>query len=55
VLTLRGARIAEITSFITRTIELPDGLSFETWPEQAADPARVALYYEAFGLPDRLD
>jgi RNA polymerase sigma-70 factor (ECF subfamily) len=55
VLTLRGARIAEITSFITRTIELPEDLSFETWPEQAADPARLALYYEAFGLPDRLD
>jgi RNA polymerase sigma-70 factor (ECF subfamily) len=55
VLTLRGARVAEITSFITRTIELPDGLTFETWPEQPADPARLALYYEAFGLPDRLD
>jgi RNA polymerase sigma-70 factor, ECF subfamily len=55
VLTLRGARIAEITSFITRTIQLPDDLSFETWPEQATDPARLALYYEAFGLPDRLD
>jgi RNA polymerase sigma-70 factor (ECF subfamily) len=55
VLTLRGDRIAEITSFITRTIELPDDLGFETWPEQPADPARLALYYEAFGLPDRLD
>ncbi len=55
VLTLRDARISEITSFITRTIELPDGLSFDTWPDQPADPARLARYYEAFGLPDRLD
>jgi RNA polymerase sigma-70 factor, ECF subfamily len=55
VLALRGERIAEITSFITRTIELPDDLTFATWPHQPADPARHALYYEAFGLPDHLD
>jgi RNA polymerase sigma-70 factor (ECF subfamily) len=55
VLTLRGALITEVTSFITRTIELPEGLSFETWPQQPADPARLARYYGAFGLPDRLD
>ena len=55
VLTVRDARISEITSFITRTIELPEDLSFATWPDQPADPARLALYYEAFGLPDRLD
>jgi len=55
VLTLRDARIAQITSFITRTIDLPDDLSFRRWPKEPVDPRSAAAYFEAFGLPDRLD
>jgi RNA polymerase sigma-70 factor, ECF subfamily len=54
VLTLEGAQIKEITSFITRSRlgRVPE--FYMRWPEQAVDPARVAEF-EAFGLPGRLD
>jgi RNA polymerase sigma-70 factor (ECF subfamily) len=55
VLTLRGDRIADITSFINRTTQLRAGDDFLQWPHYPADPARAAAYFEAFGLPDRLD
>jgi RNA polymerase sigma-70 factor (ECF subfamily) len=55
VLTLREDRIADVTSFITRTTRLPDGEDFSSWPHRPHDPARVAAYFEAFGLPERLD
>jgi RNA polymerase sigma-70 factor (ECF subfamily) len=55
VLTLRGERIAEITSFINRTTRLRDGDDFLKWPHYPPDRARAAAYFEAFGLPDRLD
>jgi RNA polymerase sigma-70 factor, ECF subfamily len=55
VLTLRGDRIADITSFINRTTQLHDGDDFLRWPHYPEDPARAAAYFEAFGLPDRLD
>jgi RNA polymerase sigma-70 factor (ECF subfamily) len=55
VLTLRGDRIADITSFINRTTQLRDGDDFLSWPHYPEDPARAAAYFEAFGLPDRLD
>jgi RNA polymerase sigma-70 factor (ECF subfamily) len=54
VLTLRGDRICDITSFITRTTDLPDGATFLHWPYQPDDPARLALCFERFGLPVRL-
>jgi len=55
VLTLRGDRIADITSFINRTTQLRDGDDFLQWPHYPADPARAAAYFAAFGLPDVLD
>jgi RNA polymerase sigma-70 factor (ECF subfamily) len=54
VLTLRGDRIAAITSFINRTTRLRDGDDFLQWPHYPADPARAAAYFGAFGLPERL-
>ncbi len=54
VLTLRGDRIAEITSFITRAIAGRDREYYARYPEQALDPARLAAF-ERFGLPGRLD
>jgi RNA polymerase sigma-70 factor, ECF subfamily len=51
VLTLRGDRIAEITSFITRSLTDGDDPRF---PEQPID-ARWLAAVERFGLPGRLD
>jgi RNA polymerase sigma-70 factor (ECF subfamily) len=55
VLSLRGERIAEITSFIVRTPRLPDGVSVLRWPDYPADPEQLRAYFGRFGLPDRLD
>jgi RNA polymerase sigma-70 factor (ECF subfamily) len=55
VLTLRGDRIADITSFVNRTTRLRAGDDFLSWPHYPPDPARATAYFEAFGLPDRLD
>jgi RNA polymerase sigma-70 factor, ECF subfamily len=55
VLTLEGARIKEVTAFITRSTDAPDRDFFARWPEQPTDPAKVAAVFERFGLPSRLD
>ena len=55
VITLEGARISNVTAFVVRSTEEPDGEAYERWPEQAADPRRLASTFERFGLPDRLD
>lgn len=54
VFTLRGGQIADITAFVTRTAPDPESRVLARWPDQPADPARVAVF-ERFGLPDRLD
>jgi RNA polymerase sigma-70 factor, ECF subfamily len=53
VLTLEGERIKEVTAFVVRTLDTPDGYS--RWPEYAADTDRVRSIFECFDLPDRLD
>jgi hypothetical protein len=53
VIALAGAKIKEITAFVVRTADTPDGYS--RWPEYAADPSRVQAVFERFGLPDRMD
>jgi RNA polymerase sigma-70 factor, ECF subfamily len=53
VLTLDGERIKEVTAFIVRVTEVPDG--YARWPDHAADPRRVQSVFQAFGLPDHLD
>jgi len=55
VLTLDGARIKEITSFITRSALSRDRDFYERWPEQRIDALTVAAAFERFGLPGRLD
>jgi RNA polymerase sigma-70 factor, ECF subfamily len=54
VLTLEGARIKEVTAFITRSTDAPDRDFFARWPEQPIDPAKVVAVFERFGLPSRL-
>ena len=53
VLTLAGEKIKEITAFVVRTADTPDGYS--RWPEYAADPGRIRSVFERFGLPDHVD
>jgi RNA polymerase sigma-70 factor (ECF subfamily) len=55
VLTLEGARIRDITAFITRTTELGDPRAFERWPDYPVDPVKVTAVFERCGLPARLD
>ena len=52
VISLEGERIKEITAFVVRPADTPDGYS--RWPEYAPDPRRVQSVFERFGLPDRL-
>jgi RNA polymerase sigma-70 factor, ECF subfamily len=55
VLTVRGDRIAEITSFITRALaDRDDPEYYARYPEQAGDPAKTAAF-ERLGLPARID
>ena len=53
-LTLRGDRIAEITSFITRTTDVSEAEDAR-WPEHAQDDARAERLFARSGLPLRLD
>jgi RNA polymerase sigma-70 factor (ECF subfamily) len=54
VLTLRGARIKEVTAFLTRSTQDPDRRVLARLPEQPADRLRLVATFERFGLPDEL-
>jgi RNA polymerase sigma-70 factor (ECF subfamily) len=55
VLTLRGDLISDVTAFVARSIEPTERQAYARWPEQPADPERVAGVFENFGMPDRVD
>jgi RNA polymerase sigma-70 factor (ECF subfamily) len=56
VLTLDGAKIKEVTSFITRSTLSRDELFYQRYPEQPLeDESKILAAFERFGLPDRLD
>ena len=55
VLTLRDARISDVTAFIARAADDPDRRVLARLPEQPYDPLRLAAAFERFGLPERLD
>jgi RNA polymerase sigma-70 factor (ECF subfamily) len=54
-LTLRGARISDVTAFVTRSTQLPERHVYARWPEQPYDPLRLETAFDRFGLPSRLD
>jgi len=54
VLSFDGDKITDITSFITRTTELPDD-AFNRWPDHPPDVDRISELFVRFGLPARLD
>jgi RNA polymerase sigma-70 factor (ECF subfamily) len=53
VLTLDDEGISEVTSFITRSAPAPERQHLARWPEEPADPRRIAVF-NRFGLPDEL-
>ena len=52
VFTFRGEEIADVTCFVTRTM---DDADFGRWPDEPVDPDRAQAYFGRFGLPDRID
>jgi RNA polymerase sigma-70 factor, ECF subfamily len=54
VLTFRGELISDVTAFVSRATDIPDGESYARWPDEAIDPARLYATFENFGLPARL-
>jgi RNA polymerase sigma-70 factor, ECF subfamily len=52
VLTYRGAKVSDITSFITRREPAPELLDQARWPDEPIDPLRDI--FGRFGLPDEI-
>jgi RNA polymerase sigma-70 factor (ECF subfamily) len=55
VLTLRGEQISDVTAFICRSTESDDPESYRRFPEEPIDAERLAVTFESFGVPARLD
>jgi RNA polymerase sigma-70 factor, ECF subfamily len=55
VLSFRGERISDVTAFVARSTEIPDGESYARWPDESLDPERLYATFESFGLPERLE
>jgi RNA polymerase sigma-70 factor (ECF subfamily) len=55
VLTLRGARISDVTAYIARSTESRDPETYRRWPEEPMVPEKFVDYFERFGLSERLD
>ena len=55
VLTLRGSQVSDVTAFINRATDAPDGEAYERFPDQPFDLERLEGTFGRFGLPDRLD
>jgi RNA polymerase sigma-70 factor, ECF subfamily len=55
VLTFRGERISDVTAFVARTTDIPDGESYARWVDEPIDPTRLYATFESFGLPERLE
>jgi RNA polymerase sigma-70 factor, ECF subfamily len=55
VLTFRGDRISDVTAFVARATDIPDGESYARWPDESVDPERLYAAFQSFGLPERLE
>jgi RNA polymerase sigma-70 factor, ECF subfamily len=54
-LTLDGARISAITTFIARSTESREQEYYDRWPERPVDLDALAAWFARFGLPARAD
>jgi RNA polymerase sigma-70 factor (ECF subfamily) len=48
-------KIAQIDSFIVRSIDVPDDYDFQRYPDQPPNPQSLEGTFERHGLPQRLD
>jgi RNA polymerase sigma-70 factor (ECF subfamily) len=55
VLTLRGTQLAEITAFVTRSVEAQDRDAYTYWPQLPTEPAQLSALFDRFGLPAELE
>jgi RNA polymerase sigma-70 factor (ECF subfamily) len=55
VLTLRGDKVADVVAFAVRSIEPEEREKYHRWVDQPADEERLAIAFERFGMPPRLD
>jgi RNA polymerase sigma-70 factor (ECF subfamily) len=55
VLTLRGAKVADIVAFAVRSIEPSEREAYARWVDQPVDETRLESTFDRFGLPARLD
>ncbi len=53
VITLEGEQIKDVTAFVVRVANTPDG--YARWPDYPPSPELVHAVFERFGLPGRLD
>jgi RNA polymerase sigma-70 factor (ECF subfamily) len=54
VLSFRASQISDVTAFIIRSTEATEPEAYERFPEQPADPRRLAGAFGRFDLPERL-
>jgi RNA polymerase sigma-70 factor (ECF subfamily) len=54
VLSLHGELVSDVTAFIVRATEAPDGEAYVRFPEQPMDSRRLTGTFEMFGLPGRV-
>ncbi|MEA2458120.1 MAG: hypothetical protein QOC95_1092 [Thermoleophilaceae bacterium] len=55
VLTFRGEQVSDVTAFVARSIDNSEREDYARWPDEPADPRRLAGTFARFGLPDQLD
>jgi RNA polymerase sigma-70 factor (ECF subfamily) len=55
VLSLSGTQIRDVTAFIARSAEPRDPETFERYPDEPVDAARLEALFARFGLPAALD
>ena len=55
VLTLRGDKVADVVAFAVRSIEAEEREKYHRWVDEPADAERLAVAFERFGLPPKLD
>ena len=55
ILSFRGREIVDVTAFIVRATEKPEGEDYGDFPTLPADEQRLTGAFGRFGLPERLD
>lgn len=54
-LSLRDGLVSDVTAFIIRATDAVEPEAYVRFPEQPADPRRLAGTFERFGLPAHLN